>query len=172
LTFEIEINGRSRAVSVERIGASGLFRVTIDGDPIVVDAQRTGDYGLSLLFPESAHEATTVQIAPGPAPGTLLAYLSGRTAAASVNGRRTGRGGAEAGGSTHGEQQIVAPMPGRVVRVLVAPGDTVEARQPIIVVEAMKMENELRSPKAGRVKDVGVAAGASVEAGRVLVVVE
>ena len=63
-------------------------------------------------------------------------------------------------------------MPGRVVRVLVAKGDTVDARQPVIVVEAMKMENELRSPKAGRVKDVAVAAGASVEAGRVLVVIE
>jgi biotin carboxyl carrier protein len=66
----------------------------------------------------------------------------------------------------------VAPMPGRVVRVLVAAGDTVTARQPVVVVEAMKMENELRSPKAGRVKDVAVAAGASVEAGRVLIVIE
>ena len=63
-------------------------------------------------------------------------------------------------------------MPGRVVRVLVAPGDEVAARQPVVVVEAMKMENELRSPKAGRVKDVAVTEGASVEAGRVLVVVE
>ena len=50
-------------------------------------------------------------------------------------------------------------MPGRVVRVLVAPGDVVAARQSVIVVEAMKMENELRSPKAGRVKDVAVTAG-------------
>ena len=63
-------------------------------------------------------------------------------------------------------------MPGRVVRVLVAAGDQVTARQPVIVVEAMKMENELRSPKAGRVKDVAVAPGMSVEAGRVLVVIE
>jgi biotin carboxyl carrier protein len=63
-------------------------------------------------------------------------------------------------------------MPGRVVRVLVQPGDAVEARQPVVVVEAMKMENELRSPKAGRVKDVAVAAGTSVEAGRVLVVID
>ena len=63
-------------------------------------------------------------------------------------------------------------MPGRVVRMLVAPGDEVAARQPVVVVEAMKMENELRSPKAGPVKDVPVAVGASVEAGRVLVVIE
>jgi biotin carboxyl carrier protein len=63
-------------------------------------------------------------------------------------------------------------MPGRVVRVLVNPGDEVVARQSVVVVEAMKMENELRSPKAGRVKNVQVAAGTSVEAGRVLVVIE
>jgi biotin carboxyl carrier protein len=63
-------------------------------------------------------------------------------------------------------------MPGRIARVLVAPGDEVAARQGVVVVEAMKMENELRSPKAGRVKDVAVAPGALVEAGRVLVVIE
>jgi biotin carboxyl carrier protein len=63
-------------------------------------------------------------------------------------------------------------MPGRVVRVLVAQGDEVAARQGVVVVEAMKMENELRSPKAGRVKEVSVKAGDSVEAGRGLLVVE
>jgi biotin carboxyl carrier protein len=63
-------------------------------------------------------------------------------------------------------------MPGKVVRVLVAPGDQVTARQGLVVVEAMKMENELRSPKDGRVTDVRVQQGMSVEAGRVLVVVE
>ena len=63
----------------------------------------------------------------------------------------------------------MAPMPGRVVRVLVKPGDTVAARQGLVVVEAMKMENELRSPRAGRVKEVAVAEGESVEAGRLLV---
>jgi biotin carboxyl carrier protein len=63
-------------------------------------------------------------------------------------------------------------MPGRVVRVLVAPGQDVAARQGVVVVEAMKMENELRSPKAGRIKEVAVTAGASVEAGRLLIVIE
>ena len=63
-------------------------------------------------------------------------------------------------------------MPGRVVRVLVAAGDEVAVRQGVVVVEAMKMENELRSPKAGRIKEVNVAPGTSVEAGRVLLVVE
>jgi biotin carboxyl carrier protein len=63
-------------------------------------------------------------------------------------------------------------MPGRVVKVLVAPGDLVEAGQGLVVVEAMKMENELRSPRRGRVSLVSVVEGALVEAHSVLVVVE
>ena len=172
LTFEIEVNGRTRSVAIERAGADGRFRVTVDGEVTLVEAQPSGAFALSLLFPERGHAATRVAIAPGTAQGELLAYLGGRIAPIAVNGRRTGRGAADAGGAAHGEQRITAPMPGRVVRVLVAPGDQVEARQPVIVVEAMKMENELRSPKTGRVKDVAVAAGNSVEAGRVLVVID
>jgi biotin carboxyl carrier protein len=171
LTFEIEVNGRTRSVSIERAGSHDRFRVTVDGEATLVDVQRTSEFGLSLLFPETAHDGVRVSLAPGSSPGELLASLRGRTVPIVVNGRRTGRA-AEAGGGAHGEQKITAPMPGRVVRVLVSPGDEVEARQPVVVVEAMKMENELRSPKAGRVKDVPVAAGASVEAGRVLVVIE
>ena len=71
-----------------------------------------------------------------------------------------------------GRQTIVAPMPGRVVRVLVSIGDRVLAGQPIVVVEAMKMENELRSPKDGVVREVNVQAGGAVEARAVLVVIE
>ena len=143
----------------------------MDGRTAVVDARRIGDYGLSLLFPEAANRAVRMALAPAAAPGELLAYLGGRITSVVVNGRRTGRASADADGGAHGEQKIAAPMPGRVVRVLVAPGDEVQPRQPVVV-EAMKMENELRSPKDGRVKDVTVAAGAAVEAGRVLVVVE
>ena len=172
MTFEIELNGRVRSVSIERAGADGRFRVNVDGDQTLVEARRNGGFGLSLLFPEDGQQVTKVSIAPGSVRGELLAYLEGRSAAVAINARRTGRGAADAGGATHGEQKVVAPMPGRVVRVLVAADDTVEARQPVVVVEAMKMENELRSPKAGRVKEVAVAAGTSVEAGRVLVVID
>jgi biotin carboxyl carrier protein len=172
VTFEIEINGTARTVSVERAGAAGRFRVSIDGEPAIVDAERVGEFGVSLLFPGTRRGAAAVQLAPGAAHGELIAHMAGRTVPVTVNGRRTGRGAADAGGAAHGEQKVVAPMPGRVVRVLVAAGDRVEARQPVAVVEAMKMENELRAPKAGTVKDVSVEAGTSVEAGRVLVVVE
>jgi len=171
MTFDVEINGRIRTVSVER-AALGRYRVTIDGRPHDVDAARVGTLGLSLLLDRMTGISRDIQIAPAGRNGELLVRIDGRTVAATVNGNRTGRAAADARARAHGEQSVVAPMPGRVVRVLVAPGDTVAARQGVVVVEAMKMENELRAPKAGRVKDVAVGAGDSVDAGRVLVVIE
>ncbi len=172
MTFEIDVNGRTRTVSVERVANAGHHRVTVDGRAHDVDAVRIGEYGLSLVVDGEAGTSREISVAPSGNRGALLIAIDGRTVAASVDARRTRRAGVDAGGRAHGEQAITAPMPGRVVRVLVAPGDDVTARQGVVVVEAMKMENELRSPKAGRVKDVSVSAGTSVEAGRVLVVIE
>lgn len=172
MTFEIDLGGRTRTISIERIAGASHFRVTVDGRAHEVDAVRVGEHGLSLLVDGEAGTSREISVAPSGNRGELLIAIDGRTVAASVDARRTRRPGADAGGPAHGEQAITAPMPGRVVRVLVARGDEVAARQGVVVVEAMKMENELRSPKAGRVKDVTVAAGTSVEAGRVLVVIE
>ena len=98
-----------------------------------------------------------------------------------VNGRLVpvtvlapGKGGSGSGAATPkaaGPIQIVSPMPGRIVKVLVKAGDVVAARQGLLVVEAMKMENELRAPRAGTVADVRVSEGAPVEANVVLVVI-
>jgi acetyl/propionyl-CoA carboxylase alpha subunit len=71
-----------------------------------------------------------------------------------------------------GIQGLRAPMPGKVVRVLAAPGDAVEAGQGVIVVEAMKMQNELKAPRAGRVLSIAVKEGAIVAAGDVLATIE
>jgi biotin carboxyl carrier protein len=170
MTLDVEINGRSRTVSVERAG-QGRYRVTVDGRALEVDAARAGALGLSLLLDGASGVSRDVQIAAAGRTGDRLIRIDGRTLLATVNGRRRARV-AEAGSQAHGEQSVVAPMPGRVVRVLVSIGEMVAARQGVVVVEAMKMENELRAPKAGRVKGVAVEAGASVEAGRVLVVIE
>jgi biotin carboxyl carrier protein len=171
MTFEVDLNGRSRTVSVERM-AAGRYRVSVDGTHHEVDAARIGAFGLSMLLDGERAISRDISVTPGSVRGELLVGLEGRSVAVSVNGRRTGRAGSDAGAHAHGEVSIVAPMPGRIVRVLVAPGDEVSAKQGVIVVEAMKMENELRSPKAGRVKDVSVTPGTSVDAGRVLVVIE
>jgi biotin carboxyl carrier protein len=186
MTFEVDLNGRVRSVSVEPSGErSGRFRVTLDRQTRVFDVIRSGDHRLLLLevphdeagtarsdgdAPVVAHRVHEVQVSPGAA-GDVLITLAGRCVAATVNGRRIGHPG-EAGAHAHGEQSVIAPMPGRVVRVLVAAGDEVAAKQPLVVVEAMKMENELRATRAGRVKEVSATPGTSVEAGRVLVVIE
>jgi biotin carboxyl carrier protein len=84
--------------------------------------------------------------------------------------RRWKRSGDAAGG--HGHAAILAPMPGKIVRILVAAGDDVEAGQGIIVVEAMKMQNEMKAPRAGRVAAIQVKENDSVVAGTVLAVID
>ena len=97
--------------------------------------------------------------------------VNGRRVAVEVfdpRDRRTAHGGA----ASHGRQEVRAPMPGKVVRVLAAAGDVVEEGRGLVVVEAMKMQNEMKSPKSGRVAEVRARAGAAVIAGEVLVVIE
>lgn len=72
----------------------------------------------------------------------------------------------------HGPAEITAPMPGKVVRVLVEAGEEVEVGAGLVVVEAMKMQNEMKSPRAGAVVSIKVAAGDTVEAGTLLAVIE
>lgn len=171
MTFEIEINGRARPVGVERIaGAPSRFRVTVDGRTRIVDAVRVEADTLSIVLPDDGYRSHEVGFSQGLEPGQVTVHLRGATMIATVDGRRSRRGASLAAAA--GEQRIVAPMPGKVIRVLVEPGDEVAGRQPLVVVEAMKMENELSSPRAGRVKEVAVRPGQSVEAGRLLVVVE
>jgi acetyl/propionyl-CoA carboxylase alpha subunit len=171
MTFEVEVGGRTFSVGVQRTDCPGRFRITLDGVVRVVDVSRTGDFGLSLLNMDvTVPRSDDVQIVPGARPGDLLVGFRGRTIDVTVNGRRSAH--AEGALHSHGQVTIVAPMPGRVVRVLVGAGDEVDARQPVVVVEAMKMENELRAPRAGYVKEIVVTPGTSVEAGRVLAVIE
>lgn len=170
MSFEVEIDGRVRTVSVGSIdggrGAPDRFRVLVDGVPEDVAVIET-DLGLSLTFADGRVVDAAVTEARR---GEWLIQWPRGAATAVVDRRR--HGGSVGDGLADGEQRIAAPMPGRVVRVLVGPGDDVSAGQGLVVVEAMKMENELGSPKAGRVKDVLVGEGVSVEAGRVLVIVE
>jgi biotin carboxyl carrier protein len=180
MTFEIEIGGRAHVVSVEPLGVpdatGGRFRLTVHPLPagegpawtVDVDARLT-DLGFSLVsVPDGRVFDAAVTDRAG---GACLVQLPHVDLEAIVDGRRRqdDRAGGPAGS---GEHRVTAPMPGRVLRVLVQPGDAVTVRQGLVVVEAMKMENELTAPRDGRVRDVHVAAGASVEAGRVLVVLE
>jgi biotin carboxyl carrier protein len=170
MTFEIDLDGKAHAVSVERLRASEpRFRITIDGVSHIVDAQQAEAGGWSLVLVESGRSYDTA-VARGAGAGELVVTTRGHAVPVIVNGRRVRRSGEATAAA--GAQPVMAPMPGKVLRVLVKAGDEVALRQPLVVVEAMKMENELTSPKAGRVRDVNVEAGASVEAGRSLIVIE
>jgi biotin carboxyl carrier protein len=168
--FEVEVHGRTRRAEVERSDRG--FAVILDGHRHVVDVTPING-AISLILDDG--KSYEVSIAEQPAgSGNLTVHVNGRVVSAVVG---TSRGswakrGLEGSASGRGPQQVIAPMPGKVVKLLVKPGDQVAAKQGVVVVEAMKMENELRSPKAGTVIEVKIAEGASVEAGAVLVVIE
>jgi biotin carboxyl carrier protein len=166
--YEVEIGGRVRQVVVHRTGS--LFVIAIDGHERVVDAVPTDPDTWSLLVEGVSHEVTVV---PQGHSGDLLAGVGQIPVVVSLNGRRrSGRkeDGGQAGAGTQ-RVLILAPMPGKVVRVLAKPGDAVLARQAVVVIEAMKMENELRAGRDGVVAEMHAAEGQSVEAGALLAVI-
>ena len=165
--YEIEASGRVRHVTVTRLG--GGFAVSVDGRLHQVDAARIDAHTLSLIVDNMWQRDTVIT----PESSGRLVVLAGAVpVAVRPNGRRGGgrRQGGGAAGS--GPLRIVAPMPGKVVRVLVKAGDAVRARQPVVVVEAMKMENELRADRDGTVAEIHTREGMSVEAGALLVVIQ
>lgn len=101
----------------------------------------------------------------------FTAFIGGRSFELEAIDPRDRRSSATGGGG-EGRQRIMAPMPGKIVRVLAAPGDPVKAGQGLVVVEAMKMQNEMKAPKAGTVVEIRVEAGGTVAAGDVLAIVE
>jgi biotin carboxyl carrier protein len=172
MNFDIEIDGRQHAVKVERVGSR--FRIESGGRVDVVDVARVDRTTMSMIVEGERHRSHEVSLLGGREPGEIEVHLRAgvvhaRIAAAGGRGRRsTGAAPAASGGP----QRVTAPMPGKIVKVLVKPGDAVEPRQGLVVIEAMKMENELRATREGRVKDVHVAEGDLVEAGRLLTVIE
>ena len=168
MRYEIEVGGRLRQVAVERAGDG--FAVELDGRTWRIDASRVDAHTLSLILDNEVDSRTgsEVTIVPGRTAGQFTIQIGALPIAVTVNGRR--RVGASHRAAA-GPQRLAAPMPGKIVRVFVRPGDAVTARQPLVVVEAMKMENELRANRDGTVAEVHVREGVSVEAGAPLIVI-
>lgn len=163
----IEHAGQVRTVAVSRV-AAGRYHILVDDHPIEADVRRIGPGELSIRLADgSTHH---VRVERGGTSEERSVTLGDVRVTTRINGRRAGRHTADGGAA--GPQRLVAPMPGRITRVLVAPGQAVDARTPLVVVEAMKMENELSASRAGTVVAVNVSEGESVEAGRLLVTVE
>lgn len=166
MKYEVHISGETLVVDLER-RAGGWQAKTEGGCGTTADVAEIGPSIFSVLLSGHSHE---VCVTPSPA-GRLQLQTGGVEFLAEVFDPRSWRGRRHTGAEAEGRQQIVAPMPGKVVRLLVKEGDKVEAGQGLLVVEAMKMQNEIRSPKSGALERVQVAEGQAVNAGDVLCVV-
>jgi biotin carboxyl carrier protein len=175
--YEVEVGGRRLQVVVTRAGDG--FAVSVDGQTRQVDAARIDAHTLSILVedglkavPYKGVSSNEVSIAADPANGQLAVHVGATPIAVTLNGRRRWGRKDDGAGAAAGPQRLIAPMPGKVIRVLVKPGDAVAARQPVVVVEAMKMENELRASRDGTIAEIHVSEGMSVDAGALLVVIQ
>jgi biotin carboxyl carrier protein len=170
MKFEVQLTSPSgkklRTVELER--EADRWRISLDGQPVNADAVEIAPNTLSLLLDGQSYE---VHITPSP-DGVLKLQTGLQEFTAEVADPRAWRGRRHGALEAEGRQQVVAPMPGKVVRVLVEAGDKVEAGQGLLVVEAMKMQNEIRSPKGGTVERLHVKEGQPVNAGDVLAWVE
>ena len=167
MAFIAKLGARSYTVEIEEVGRS-LYRVAVDGNEFLVDGKKTGLTNYSLIVDNRSFEVD-VDITED----EYRVLVDGRSYHVElVDERRVRLGGLQSGIQLQGRQRVSVPMPGRVIAVLVGEGDRVEKGQGLVIVEAMKMENEVRSPIAGEVKQVPVKAGDALEAGALLMVVE
>ena len=170
MRYDVEVAGRIRHLTVTRTGDT--FAVCLDGRPYHVDAARIDSQTLSLVVDTVSRQSYETTIVTDPVTGQLTVTVAGIAVPVGLNGqRRFGRRNDGDGGGAV-PQRLAASMPGKVVRVLVKTGDVVHTRQPLVVVEAMKMENEMRASRDGMVAEVHAREGHSVEAGALLLVIQ
>jgi biotin carboxyl carrier protein len=185
--FAVSVDGRLHQVDLARIDAHTMSlivdsRVSADAQDRP-DAASNADAGPKVrptsdkVRPTLGGLVYETTLASEP-DGRLVVLVGAMPVAVRLNGPSRGARGARGGrrqvdvAAGSGPLRIAAPMPGKVVRVLVRVGDAVRARQPVVVVEAMKMENELRADRDGTVAEIHVREGMSVEAGALLIVIQ
>ena len=167
MVYDITISEKTYHVELAREGT--LWVGKIDGQPFSVDAVPTARDILSIIEGEgNAFEVKRERALNG----ELHMLVGSSRYPCEINDPRSLRTRRAHAGTAEGPQKIVAPMPGKVVRIVAPQGSEVEAGKGVVVVEAMKMQNELKSPKAGKVQKLLVAEGATVNAGDTLAIIE
>ena len=173
MNLSLTINGQDHTLELEIPRDNGLsspaLSCRLDGEPFEADVTEIEPGVFSLLI---GGQSYTVRVSPNGEAGEYRVALCGAEYAVAVRDpRKLARGGHEKQ-TLEGRQNVLSLMPGKVVRLLVAEGDAVERGQGLIVVEAMKMQNEIKCPKAGRVEKILVREGQPVNAGEILLAVE
>lgn len=157
----------SHKVELTRHPETGAWVCKVDGADFAFDSARPEADTLSLLRDGDSYEVRR------DGDGSNFGVVVGtRRYAVEISDPRSLRGRKAKAGFADGPRKITAPMPGKVVRILAAEGAEVELGQGVIVIEAMKMQNELKAPKAGKVQKVLAAEGTAVNAGDALAVIE
>jgi len=164
MTYEISIDGKNYRLELSQ--TEGRWTCRLDGREIEVDAVLARPDVLSLRLGNKAYEVKCERVG-----SDLHLWVGSVRYQAEVRDPRSLRSRARAI-DDHGPRKLTAPMPGKVVRILLREGAEVEAGTGILVVEAMKMQNEVKSPKKGRIQKIVVSEGAAVNAGDVLGIVE
>jgi biotin carboxyl carrier protein len=164
MLYDITIDGKKYRLDLNR--ADGRWSCRLDGREFEIDAILTRPDVLSLRIGDRAYEVKSERVS-----NDLHLWIGSTCFAVEVRDPRSLRGRTRAG-DDHGPRKITAPMPGKVVRLLVHEGDEVEPGSGVAVVEAMKMQNEIKSPKKGTIQKILVSKGAAVNAGDVLAIVE
>jgi biotin carboxyl carrier protein len=166
MKFNLEIDGQTRQVEIDPAELPGQWRIRIDGEDVEADAHLIRPGVMSLLIAGSAH-----RIVLDHGSGDSAVHMGRHRIPYRAEDPRSLRSRRRHAGSD-GPVPVRASMPGRVVRALVEKGDHVTLHQGILVIEAMKMQNELKSPKDGRVAEIRVSPGDTVAAGDTLAIIE
>jgi biotin carboxyl carrier protein len=164
MVYDVTIDGKNYQLDLTH--AEGRWSCHLNGLEVEVDAILARPDVLSLRIGNMAYEVKSERVA-----NETHLWVGSTCFVVEVRDPRSLRGRARAG-YDQGPKKIVAPMPGKVVRLLVREGDAVEAGAGVAVVEAMKMQNEIKSPKKGTVQKILVSEGAAVNPGDVLAIVE
>ena len=164
MIYDVAIDGKNYRLELSH--NEGRWACRLDGREIEVDAVLARPDVLSLRFGNQAYEVKCERVG-----SDLHLWVGSSRYAAEVRDPRSFRGRTRAT-DDHGPRKLTAPMPGKIVRVLLREGADVNAGAGVLVVEAMKMQNEIKSPKKGTIQKILVAEGAAVNAGDVLAIVE
>lgn len=162
----VEATAGGRTARVEVTGGDGRYQVTVDGRVLTIDHGRLGPHDRTLLVDGRSHDVTLAR-----REDVYTVVLEGRAIEIQLGDAAPGDAGVARPRSA-GPVRLTAPMPGKLVRLLVAADQEVAAGQGLLVMEAMKMENELKAPRAGRVREIHVAERQAVETGALLLVLE
>ena len=173
MTYDVTIDGKRHRVELSFQSAwRGSLEVKVDGRPMTVDAVLAERDVLSLLVYGKSYDIKRETTGTGEQTQMHM-IVRGVSFSAEVRDPRSFRSRKKADdGDAAGPRRLVSPMPGKVVRILAPAGTKVEAGEGVVVVEAMKMQNEIKSPKAGTVRRIVAEEGAAVDAGEVLAIVE